>query len=83
MVDYTDSEDLITFDYVGASLVGYNVTDYVSVSESSSISVTDFPFLAIAVQSGLDENHDGVIGFCRQYLDTEKDEYINEPLFLE
>jgi hypothetical protein len=39
--------------------------------------------LAIAVQSGLDENHDGVIGFCRQYLDTEKDEYINEPLFLE
>jgi hypothetical protein len=48
-VDYTDSDDLVSFNYVGASLVGYNVTDYISLSESSSIGVSDFPFLAVAV----------------------------------
>ena len=32
-VDYTDESDLISMDYLSASLVGYNATDTISIDE--------------------------------------------------
>lgn len=73
----------MSYDYVSASLVGYNATDYVSLSESNSIGVSNFPFMAIAVQTGFDENHDGVLGMARQYYDKTDGTFLNNALFLE
>jgi len=49
-VDYSDyEEDLMSYDYVSASLIGYNSTDTVSIDTGNGITVSDFPFMSIAV----------------------------------
>jgi hypothetical protein len=39
----------MSYDYVSASLVGYNSTDTVSIDTGDGITLSDFPFMAIAV----------------------------------
>ena len=75
--------DLITMDYLSASLVGYNATDTISISSSAGVSVSNMPFMAVAVQTGFAKEFDGILGLSRQYVDETDGSFKHQPLFLE
>jgi hypothetical protein len=81
-VGYTSMSDLITMDYLSASLVGYNATDTISISSSAGVSVSNMPFMAVAVQTGFTKDFDGILGLSRQYVDTDGS-FKHQPLFIE
>lgn len=66
--------------YNGASFVGYDSTDSVSLDPSSTIALSSFEWLLATQESGAGPHTNGILGLCQNY---QNGAYATGPLLIQ